>query len=260
MIPYGVLIGLVFHYSLNTFGLSTNWIQENQEGYSIYYTPSDAADLTTYRMAFQRGISRSQEFFGKPYIQHFDIYIHPNRASLDSTWQSDWGAPAFKSECWMVASGVAGRLDLIAPNRWDADACEHPTMDTTAMQNLIAHELVHVFHGQHNPSPDFSEVSGLDWFVEGLATYASGQCDSLRMATVLEALNEDKIPGHLSAFWTGSLRYGLSGSLAMYLDAHYGRENIYQLLACTNLNALLDKLGVDEATLLHDWKAYVKSL
>lgn len=260
MIPISLFIGLLVHSNLHPVVPSMNWISENQAGYSIYYTAMDAAEIPGYRMNLNQGMNRVQEFFQKPYKQHFDIYIHPDRASLDSTWQSDWGMPAFKSECWMVASGVASRLDIIAPQRWDSLACEHQSADTTAMNNLITHELMHVFHGQNNPSSDFSEVSGLDWFVEGLATYASGQCDSIRIMAVQEAIKQNEIPEHLADFWTGNLRYGLSGSVVMYLDAHYGREKLFQVLFCTELNSLLDMLGVDEETLLHDWKAYVKSL
>lgn len=64
-------------------------------------------------------------------------------------------------------------------------------------QQLITHELVHVYHGQLNASPDFSNVEGIDWFVEGLATYASGQCDSLRISEIKKAISGNKIPNGL---------------------------------------------------------------
>jgi hypothetical protein len=40
------------------------------------------------------------------------------------TWQKDWNEPRFKSECWMVASGVASKLDVISPKSWDKQACD----------------------------------------------------------------------------------------------------------------------------------------
>lgn len=83
----------------------------------------------------------------------------------------------------MVASGIATKLDMISPKMWDKESCEHQYAETKK-HNSSLHELVHVYHGQLNASPDFSNVEGIDWFVEGLATYASGQCDSLRIAEI----------------------------------------------------------------------------
>ena len=59
---------------------------------------------------------------------------------------------------------------------------------------MITHELIHVYHGQLNVSPDFSNTEGIDWFIEGLATYASGQCDSMRISEVKVAIENNKIP------------------------------------------------------------------
>ena len=72
--------------------------------------------------------------------------------------------------------------------------------------------MVHVCHGQFNSSPDFS------WFVKGLATYASGQFDSLRLEEIKKAVVENKIPVSLNSFWTGNLRYELSGSVVLFID------------------------------------------
>jgi hypothetical protein len=143
---------------------------------------------------------------------------------------------------------------------WDSLACEHVYANTTKTQNLITHELVHVFHGQYNKSPDFSDVTDIDWFVEGLATYASGQCDATRISAVKEALTASKIPERLTKFWTGNLRYGLSGSVVMYLDATYGREKLIGLLKYNTLNNLLANLETTEAELLNGWQKYLQEL
>ena len=45
------------------------------------------------------------------------------------------------------------------------------------VQALIAHELVHVYHGQRSPRPDFHGMDDVGWFVEGLAVLASGQLE-----------------------------------------------------------------------------------
>ncbi len=78
----------------------------------------------------KNGIVSVTIFFNSPFNKEFDIVIHPNRHSLDSTWQKDWNSPDFKSECWMVGSGVASKLDIISPKIWDTESCEHKYADT----------------------------------------------------------------------------------------------------------------------------------
>ena len=46
----------------------------------------------------------------------------------------------------MVASGVAARLDMISPMAWDKQACEHSYKEADKTQQLITHELVHIYH------------------------------------------------------------------------------------------------------------------
>ena len=160
----------------------------------------------------------------------------------------------------MVASGIGTKLDMISPITWDKEACEHVYAETQKTQQLITHELVHVFHGQLNVSPDFSNVDGLDWFIEGLATYASGQCDSSRIAAVKKAINDDKIPQGLDNFWSGKLKYGLSGSVVMFIDQKYGREKLKTLLPLNKKADLLSALNTTESDLLNEWKEYLKKM
>lgn len=240
--------------------LADDWRVEKHNGYTLWYTSADQHDRAVYRKSIERGIRAVKQFFGTPYRQPFDVYVHPNRGSLDAAWQKDWNMPDFQSECWMVASGVAAKLDLLAPRRWDKESCEHHYAETTQTQQLITHELVHVYHGQLNASPDFSQVSGIDWFVEGLATYASGQCDSVRIAAVKQALNTGKIPRNLDGFWTGNLKYGLSGSMVMYLHHRYGNVKLQALLPLTQKSTLLSALETTEPALLEAWKQYLEQL
>lgn len=160
----------------------------------------------------------------------------------------------------MVASGVATKLDMISPKMWDTEACEHIYKETMKTQKLITHELVHVYHGQLCVSPDFSNTEGIDWFVEGLATYASGQCDSLRIAEIKNAIFDDKIPKSLDNFWTGKLKYGLSGSMVMYIDNKYGRIKLKELLPLNKKTEMLSMLNTTESELLTGWKNYMQNL
>jgi len=236
------------------------WIVEKQNGYSLYYTTLDKQNIVEYKAYFEAGKRTVEEFFQSSYKNDFNIYIHPSRSSLDRAWQKDWNMPNFKSQCWMVASGVANKLDIISPKLWDSLACEHVYSNTNKTQNLIKHELVHVFHGQQNISPDFSDVSGIDWFVEGLATCASGQCDSIRILEVQKALLENEIPVTLKKFWTGNLRYGLSGTVVMYLDNKYGREKLTSLLKYNTIEEVLNSLETTESEIMNEWKKYIKEL
>lgn len=252
-----MFLGLLF-ISWNT--INQNWIVEKHKDYNLLYKLVDKTHKKEYNTIIKKGVFSVKTFFNDAYDKKFDIYIHTNRHSLDSTWQKEWNMPNFKSECWMVASGVATRLDVISPKIWDKESCEHIYSEKIKTQQLITHELVHVYHGQKNSSQDFSNVEGIDWFVEGLATYASGQCDSKRIAEIKKAVSEDRIPKSLDNFWIGKIKYGLSGSVVMYIDNKYGREKLKQLLHTNKKSELLSLLNCTEPELLEDWKKYLQQL
>ena len=240
--------------------IDNNWIVEKHQGFNILYKNTDKKNIKEYEKLIKNGVKSTNLFFTSSYKNKFDIVIHPNRHSLDSTWQKDWKMPDYKSECWMVASGVATKLDMISPILWDKESCEHIYSESQKTQNLITHELIHVYHGQLNISPDFSNVEGIDWFVEGLATYASGQCDSSEISRIKKVISENKIPENLDNFWTGKLRYGLSGSVVMYIDYKYGRKKLKELLLFNKKSEILLALKISESELLDMWKNYIQNL
>ncbi|HXD94077.1 MAG TPA: hypothetical protein VNX01_12760, partial [Bacteroidia bacterium] len=245
-----LILTIVFSLVISGFKIVDNtWLTEKSKNYNLLYTSADIKNLKEYKKLMDNGIVSVNNFFGATYNKSFDVIIHPNRHSLDSTWRKDWAMPDFKSECWMVASGIATKLDIISPITWDKEACEHIYSQTKKTQQLITHELVHVYHGQLNPSPDFSKVEGLDWFVEGLATFASGQCDLTRIVEIKNAISQNKIPDGLDNFWTGNLKYGLSGSVVMFIDKKYGRAKLKQLLPLTKKSDLLSVLKITETDL-----------
>lgn len=154
----------------------------------------------------------------------------------------------------MIASGVAHRLDILSPNTWAKQACDHNGNDTTEMRQVIWHELVHVFHGQYNPDHTFSYIEKLDWLVEGVATFVSGQLDAKRLQRIKQLIKENKNPLTLDNFWKGQEKYGLSGSMVAYIDKTYGREKLFGLLKFTNKQDALKCLGVSEEELIKSWK------
>src|SRR5690606_1595124 len=233
------------------------WITEKNTGYSVHYTATDREQVNDIKTLTVNGIDSVTSFFNRPFKSEFNVFIHPGRNSLDSTWEKEWNMPVFKSACWMVGSGVADRIDVLSPKRWEREACEHTYADKSRTQQLITHELTHVFHGQQNASPDFSDSDAIDWFVEGLATFVSGQCDSRRMTAVVKAIKENQVPESLDEFWTGANRYGLSGSIVMYIDHTYGRAKLFELLPLNKKKEILTQLNTTESELLKSWKTYM---
>ncbi len=236
------------------------WIIEKHHLYNLKYSSTDTRNIKEYDQMIENGITNVQEFFNSSFVNNFEVVIHPNRHSLDSAWQKDWNLPAYKSECWMVGSGDAFKLNILSPIMWKNEACEHNYSDIKKTQQLITHELVHVFHGQHNVSPDFSNTEGIDWFVEGLAVYVSGQCDSLKISEIKNAISNNQIPKSLDNFWTGKLRYGLSGSVVMFIDFKYGRDKLKNLLPLNKKTELLSILETNENDLLFEWEEYILKL
>jgi hypothetical protein len=236
---------------------SSEWKSWKTNEFSIHYMAEDATVVNQYGLWTKRGLKSTELFFGRKFKSDFSVYVHPDRNSLDAQWQKDWQMPTFKSECWMVASGIATKLDLLSPRVWSTQSCEHNEADTVATQQVITHELIHVFHGQQNASPDFSAVDGIDWFVEGLATYASGQLTSAKLNGIKKALQEGTLPTTLDKFWTGKWKYGLSGSMVMFIDKTYGREKLKSLLPLATKVEILNAFQISEEKLLNDWKKFI---
>ncbi len=219
------------------------------------HAPQDDAVAAQIRQDAQEGIARIEKFFAQPFPKRFDVEIFPSRADFDRYAQKRWQAP--KTEKWMVASGVSDRLTVLSPRVWKTEAVEHDPDDAVHMRELIAHELVHVYHGQHNPRPDFDGMDECGWFVEGLAVYASGQLDGPHRSGAREAIAANKSPSKLADAWSGRYRYGVSGSLVEYLDKRYGLAVITQLLASESNADILTKLGTTETALLDAWREWV---
>lgn len=223
------------------------------QAYNLNYYHSDSAifQINDY---VESGLNKVTAFFDKKFKKTVDIYVYPNRKSLDKQWQTAWGMPDFVSQCWMVGSGIQSRLDLLSPSVWETEACEHDRDDNEEIERLIVHELVHVLHSDFNISPDFSEINNIDWFVEGLATYASGQLDAERLIPLIQYVKSTGGPSQLSQFWKGEHKYGLSGSLVYYIDKAFGRKLLSSLIIYNDLNDILSKLNLTEQELITKWK------
>jgi len=257
-----ILILCAFVYLLlcqNITASVDDWQKAVHENFTLHYRTDDSNNVCTLEAYLENGINTVQKYFHKSYKKKFDVYIFPSRKELDAQWEKDWNVPGFKSECWMVASGVAHRLNILSINRWKSEACEHNPDDINATQKIITHELMHVFHGQLNPVPDFTGLDDLGWFVEGIAVLVSGQLDSTRIKDLAEARDMDKLPDKLTNFWTGKYRYSFSGSIVQFIENRYGKDVINKLQECTKNVEMLNLLNTSEEKILKDWKEYVSN-
>lgn len=237
---------------------SLDWKKLSGNRYTVYYTATDQDEVKKLSVYLQSGIDHITRFFDRQFQDTFNVYIFPDRSSLDKQWQKDWSDPTFKSQCWMIASGVAHRLDILSPNAWASEACDHNATDSTEIRQVIWHELVHVFHGQYNPDHTFSYIEKLDWLVEGVATYVSGQLDEKRYQPVRQMIIDNKAPASLDEFWKGQNKYGLSGSMVAFIDHKYGRKKLLELLQLTNKIKALASLTISEPQLLSEWRRSFK--
>lgn len=228
-------------------------------GFSLHPPSGAAAAASPANAAIATGVAearaRIEAFFGKPFPREFDVRIFASRAELDAHWRVAWKMPELRSECWMVASGTASELAILSPDAWAKEACEHDAANAAHLRGLLAHELTHVYHGQHNPRPELDGLDAIAWFAEGLAVYASGQLEEGHQATAREAIERGAAPAALADAWTGRYRYGVSGSLVRFVDRRLGRAELFALLAATTDAEILARLQLSEAELLAAWRA-----
>lgn len=183
------------------------------------------------------------------------VRIFPERASFSEALRERWGIP--ETACWMVGAAEDHALLLLSPGVWGEAACEHDPADSGHRRRLIAHEAVHVYHGQVNPSEDLGLLEDLGWFIEGLATYVSGQAAAEHAGRAAEAVLNDAVPARLREAWSGDYRYGVTGSMATFIEERWGREVFSSLLGVTSTEDLLQRLEIQEADFLEQWRRWV---
>jgi hypothetical protein len=184
------------------------------------------------------------------------VEVVADRPAFTASFPPEYGLA--QTQCWMVAWGVADRLVVLSPRAWHApEVCEHDPDDRAALALLLRHELVHALHGQHNPTRDFTGMEDeLGWFIEGLATFASGQLAQEHADDARQAIAAGAAPKQLAAAWSGRYRYGVCGSLVAYLDQRCGTSAWPRCFTATTQAQLLGMAGLSEAQLLAAWQAW----
>jgi len=200
--------------------------------------------------------SRIAERLG-PFPDTVSVQIFADRAGFTEALREAWGIP--ETACWMVGAADDYHLYLLSPAAWTEQACEHDPSDAMHRRLLVTHEAVHVYHGQVNPSDDIGLLEEIGWFVEGLATWASGQLETDHAGRAAEALAAGEGPERLADAWSGPYRYGVAGSLVVWIDARWGRETLREALTWTTWEEFEQRLGITEAEFLADWQRSVEA-
>jgi hypothetical protein len=215
--------------------------------------PALDADTAAIQAMVARGRTVVANFFGAPMPHAFDLHVFPHRTGMLQFVQQKWQVSELP--CWAVAMGSGSVLLVLSPAAWPAEACEHDPADRAATERIVAHELVHVFHGQHRVDAEFDHADDIAWFVEGLAVLASGQLDAAREQQAREVVAAGKGPTGLAAAWTGPARYAIAGTMARLVDERLGRARLVQLLDVSTTRELLAALGMTEAEFLAAWRS-----
>jgi len=230
------------------------WLTVTAGGLSIRAVRADSGLVPFVRDAVRNGESIATTFFTAAPLQPYSISIYPDRTSLTDRWRVAWQFPSFQAECWMIAAAWATELDLLSPQAWSRDACGHDAGNVAHVRNVLAHEVVHVLHGQLGQHTNINSLLTAQWFTEGLAVYISGMLDVDYAGAVQARLDAGFAPRTLAEVWNDRANYPLSGSIVKYIDRHYGRTALRNLLPARTTTAILTSLGVGEADLLTAWR------
>ncbi|MDJ0700756.1 MAG: hypothetical protein QNJ07_12940 [Woeseiaceae bacterium] len=206
------------------------------------------------RLVFTEAHAAVSTFWGEPFPGQVEVTLAADRASFDAAFPPDWG---IETQCWMVGAGVADLLLYLSPSVWAEEACDHDPNDARHVLDIAVHELAHVYHGQVNPTRDFTGAEEIGWFIEGLAVVVAGQLERDRYSDPAVAIREGAAPAKLQNAWSGQYRYAVAGSITNYIDQTYGRGALYDLMRVTTETELLDTLGVSEQQLLDAWRNWV---
>jgi hypothetical protein len=222
---------------------------DQHPGYSLEYIAADRGVALSLVPMIDRGRQTAEQFFGTTYPATFVVKIMHNRAALDARWR-------VATRCWEIAGGWATEVDILSPAAWGSQACGHNGSDANHVANVVAHELVHVLHGQRNPS-FFSIAASTPWILEGLAAYASGQWAAEYAGAARSALSGGLAPATFADLWTSPANYALAGSVFAYVHERFGTDAVRRLLTVGSEEELLTSLSTEATTLLRDWRVWV---
>ncbi|MEP1306988.1 MAG: hypothetical protein ABJK11_04765 [Balneola sp.] len=225
------------------------------DGSILRYAPEDQHLVLDMTPRLDKARKKVAGFFNSEFPEPVLITLAPNRASFTEILNNEWGIP--QTACWMVATGVADFMVILSPRVWKEEACEHDPENDQHIQEIVIHELVHVFHGQHNETRDFTGAEEVGWFAEGIAVVVADQLSKERILGVIEAIKKNEIPEKLINAWSGENRYGISGSIVLYIQEKKDRSILKELLAVTSQSEFLKVIEMNEQDLLKAWEEWM---
>ena len=231
-------------------------LAEEHAGYRLEYVAADRTVAQSLVPMIDRGRQTAEQFFATTYPSSFVVRVFPDRAALTAHWRDVWNQPTLQTQCWEIAGGWATELDILSPSVWRTEACAHDGSNSSHVANVVAHELVHVLHGQRN-SAFLSLAAAAPWIVEGMAAFASGQWAADYAGSVRATVSGGFAPEAFAALWTSPANYALAGSVFSYVNQRFGVVAVRQLLTVRTGAELLTALSTDATTLLREWRAWV---
>lgn len=229
---------------------------EQHTGYRLEYVAADRAVAESLVPVIDQGRQSAEKFFATTYQATFVVKIMHDRAALNARWRVAFQRPNLETQCWEIAAGWATEVDILSPAVWGSQSCGHNGSNANHVANVVAHELVHVLHGQRNPS-FFSIAASTPWILEGLATYASGQWAAEYAGSARSALGGGFAPATFAEIWTSSANYALAGSVFAYIHHRFGIDALHRLLTVGSEGELLASLSTDAPALLRDWRTWM---
>ena len=232
-----------------------DWLTLTRNRFSLEYHSSDAAAARAIVEHIESGMAHVETRFARSYSRPFVARVYPRREAMTERWRAAWSQPAFQAACWMVAAGWASELNVLSPRVWSSEACGHDASSATHLRLLVAHELVHVMHGQANAAYGPLQ-GGAPWLPEGLAVFASGQWDTEYSSAAHQAARQ-LAPSTMQELWRSPGGYGLAGSVVAFIAQLPSARGITPLLEAGSWQDVLRGLDLDEATLLARWHAWM---
>ena len=144
-----------------------------------------------------------------------------------------------RPECWLIAAAWATELDLLSPRAWSPRRLRPRCRQPTHIRNVLAHEVVHVLHGQLGQHANLAS----------LGTRSGSPKDSRSTSRACSTWTTPAPcrPGStrvsLRARWprcgTTRANYPLSGSIVRYIDRRFGRAALRSLLDARSTATIL---------------------
>ena len=255
--PAAALCLLLTACSLTDPPDTDEWQSISTAKVQLEYKTPDAELAPSLLRWVTTGTTTVENVLGLIIAQPFSVRIHVDRASLQTDWAARFGTPQQGFQCWMIANADGNGVVMLSPRAFATDSCGHNAQDTVETRAILGHEVTHLIHRRINPSNQLGG-GGTGWFYEGAAVFSSGQLNANRRNQSRTAL-QTAPPTQLARIMDTDAGYSLAGSFVEYIAQRYGVAKVRDLMYLVTQAEILGALGLSEASLITEWRAYVLS-